>query len=119
MDPKEAITRAQSICSRQEQCRQDIFTKLGKWGLDEPNALKIIKQLEKDKFIDEMRYAISFAQDKMKFNKWGRIKISWMLRQKNIPDDIIDQAVDQINKDEYEVSSITFFSRGLRNKQIL
>ena len=103
MEPKEALTRAQSICSRQEQCRQDIFIKLGKWGLNESDALKIIKQLEKDSFIDEMRYAVSFVQDKMKFNKWGRIKISWMLRQKNIPDDIIDQALDQIDKDEYEI----------------
>ena len=103
MNPKEALARAQTICSQQEQCRQDIITRLGKWGIDEPVSLKIIKQLEKDKFIDEMRYAISYARDKIKFNKWGRIKICWMLQQKNIPDGIIDQALDQIDNNEYEL----------------
>ncbi len=102
MDLKEALTRAQSICSRQEQCRQDIFTRLEKWGINESDVIKIVKQLEKDGFINEERYALSFARDKVKFNKWGKIKISWMLRQKNIPDEVIDQALGQIDNDEYE-----------------
>jgi regulatory protein len=103
MNPKEALTRAQAICSQQEQCRQDILTRLEKWGISESVALKIVKQLEKDRFIDEMRYAISYSRDKVKFNKWGRIKICWMLRQKKIPDEIIDQALDQIDINEYEL----------------
>ena len=103
MNPKEALTRAQAICGQQEQCRQDMLTKLHRWGINESVALKIIKQLEKERFIDEMRYAIAYARDKVKFNKWGRIKICWMLRQKNIPDEIIDQALDQIDNHEYEL----------------
>jgi regulatory protein len=102
MEPKEALTRAQSICSRQEQCRQDIFSRLEKWGISEPDVIKIVQKLEKDGFINEERYALSFARDKVKFNKWGKIKISWMLRQKNIPDEVIDQALGQIDNDEYE-----------------
>ncbi|KPK87633.1 MAG: hypothetical protein AMS27_01875 [Bacteroides sp. SM23_62_1] len=102
MNPKEALTLAQSICSRQEQCRQDILSRLEKWGVNESAAEKIVKQLEKDNFIDETRYASSYVRDKIKFNKWGKIKICWMLRQKNIPDDIIEQALELIDMDGYE-----------------
>ncbi len=115
MDSKEALTRAQSVCSRQEQCIQDMYIKLDKWGVAESDVDKIIKQLEKEGFIDESRYAVSYAGDKFKFNKWGRIKIAWMLRQKNITEDIIGQALAQIDDEEYEDLLISELGKKMKN----
>ncbi len=115
MDSKEALIRAQSVCSRQEQCIQDMYIKLDKWGVTESDFDKIIKQLEKEGFIDELRYAVSYARDKFKFNKWGRIKIAWMLRQKNIAEDIIEQALAQIDNEEYENLLISELGKKMKN----
>jgi len=101
MNKREALIKIRSICSRQEQCRQDILIKLSKWDLSESDSEKIVQILEKEGFVDHTRYASSFANDKLKFNKWGKIKIRWMLRQKAIPEDIIENALSLIDDDEY------------------
>jgi regulatory protein len=101
MDNKEALIKIRSICSRQEQCRQDILVRLSKWDISESDSDKIMLILEKEGFVDHNRYATSFANDKLKFNKWGKVKIRWMLRQKDIPEDIIERALSLIDDDEY------------------
>jgi regulatory protein len=101
MDKKEALIKIRSICSRQEQCRQDILVKLSKWEVDESDSEKIAEILEKEGFVDHTRYASSFANDKLKFNKWGKVKIRWMLRQKEISEDIIERALSFIDDEEY------------------
>jgi regulatory protein len=101
MDKKEALAKIRSICSRQEQCRQDILVKLSKWAVSEADSEKILEILEKEGFVDHTRYAGSFANDKLKFNKWGKIRIRWILRQKEISEDIIENALSRINEDEY------------------
>lgn len=102
MNKKEALSKVQSICSRQEQCRQDISLKLSKLDIGESDANQILDILEQEGFIDHGRYARSFVMDKFKLNKWGRIKIRWMLRQKGISEDIIEMAIAQMDEDEYE-----------------
>ena len=62
---------------------------------------KILQQLESEKFIDESRFASSFARDKFRFNKWGKIKISYAMKQKHLPENIINEALDSISEDEY------------------
>ena len=98
---KEALTRTQAICSRQEKCKKDILEKLSRWGVSEEKAEQIIKQLEKEGFLDEARYAGNYARDKFKFNKWGRIKITYMLKQKQIPATVITDALSSIPEEEY------------------
>ena len=39
--------------------------------------------------------------DKVRFAKWGRLKIAQALWQKRIPQDIADEALSSIDDDEY------------------
>ncbi len=102
MNKKEALSKVQSICARQEQCRKDILLKLSKWDISESDSEQILDSLEQEGFINHLRYSKSFTVDKFKFDRWGRIKIRWMLRQKGIPEDTIEIALSQIDEDEYE-----------------
>lgn len=102
MNKKEALSKVRSQCARQEQCRQDVLSKLSKWDISESDSEQILITLEKEGFIDHLRYAKSFTVDKLKFNRWGRIKIRWMLRQKGIPEEIIEMVLSQIDEEEYE-----------------
>lgn len=62
---------------------------------------RIIRHLIKEGYVDELRYARAFVHDKVRFAKWGRVKIAQALWQKRIPQDIADDALSSIDDDEY------------------
>ena len=97
----QALTKVMAICSGQEKCQWDIEQKLKKWNLPLADINKVIKQLKKEKFIDELRYAKAFANDKFKINKWGKQKIKYALLQKQISENTIKKALEDINNKEY------------------
>jgi regulatory protein len=95
LSPQKALDRAQWLCSQQEKCISDIKIKLQQWGLHPSQGQTIIDSLVKDGFIDENRFALSFAREKARFNKWGPKKIEMALRAKRISDDNIHQALTE------------------------
>jgi len=101
MEYKAALQRAAGLCSRQEQCTSHIRNKLSDWCVSEDDAEKVIRKLTEEKFLDDSRFAGFYAKDKFRFNAWGKIKITHMMRQKQISGDLIDQALDQIDKEAY------------------
>jgi regulatory protein len=101
MNIKQALLRAQAICSQQEKCRHDIREKLKLWKVGENDIEMVLQQLEAEKFIDESRFGAFFARDKFRFNKWGKIKISYAMKQKRIPENIINEALESIPEEEY------------------
>jgi regulatory protein len=58
--------------------------------------------LEKEKFIDEARFARSFACDKFRFNKWGRRRIIMELSRKDIDRETIAEAMSVIKPEDYD-----------------
>ena len=96
-----ALKRAAALCSKQEQCSHHIREKLKTWNVSDDDAEKIIELLKKEKFLDDQRYAIFYVRDKFRFNGWGKIKMAVMLRQKGIPEVTINEALDQIDQEQY------------------
>jgi regulatory protein len=99
---KEALRRAAALCSNHEQCTGTIREKLRTWGVDTEEAHKVIQKLQEEKFLDDHRYAKFYVRDKYKLNRWGKIKITAMLRQKQIDNSIIEDALSEIDPNEYE-----------------
>jgi regulatory protein len=98
LSPETALNRAQWLCGQREKCVSEIKLKLSQWGINPEDGLAIIKSLENDGFIDETRYALTFARDKARFNKWGPRKIEMALRAKRIADDNIQNALLEIEQ---------------------
>ena len=69
-------------CSKAEHCIDDVRQKLWTWKVPTEEHDDIINTLIDNNFINEQRYAEAFVKDKFRFNHWGRIKISLMLRAK-------------------------------------
>ena len=98
------LARAAKYCSTAERCRKEVRDKLVAWGMKEEDIIeKTIDTLEEQQFIDEERYAGYFVRDKLKFNHWGRIKIAYAMRNKQLPDAIIHESLSAIDEDEYNV----------------
>lgn len=102
IDKNTALKKAQYICAKQEKCKADIRQKLYEWKLEASQHSWVLEQLEKEKFIDEMRFTGFYVRDKFKFNKWGKIKIEHELNSKQINAGIIHSALETINNQEYE-----------------
>lgn len=98
---EQALSRAASLCSTSEHCIADIREKLSRWGIVPADADKIIDQLIDEKYIDESRYAMAYARDKLRFSHWGRVKIRMMLRMQHIPEQFIREALNDFDSQEY------------------
>ena len=83
-------------------CVFDVMKKLTEWNIYSSKAEQIVQELVREKFIDNRRYSLSFAKDKFRFQKWGKTKIAYHLRMKNIDETNIQHALDNISKEEYE-----------------
>jgi regulatory protein len=95
---EKALQRAQALCAMQERCSFDIRTKLKQWQLPSADIDKIINNLQQDGFINDERFALMFARDKSKFNKWGPLKIAFSLKSKHISDNIVQFALNEIEQ---------------------
>lgn len=101
LSEQEMLHRAAAYCSTCERCIQEVEKKIKAAGLSEEENERIIARLLKERFIDESRFARYFVNDKLRFNKWGRVKINYELQRKGIPSDFRSEALDGIDKQEY------------------
>jgi regulatory protein len=110
MNYNEALKYVMDLCSKQERCRSEIKEKLAAAGLSKAETGKILDTLARENFINESRYAGTFTRDKLRFNKWGKVKIRYMLEHKKIPEAIVSEALDGIDEEWY---------RGILREELL
>lgn len=114
MKPEKALQIITAQCSRKEYCSADVMEKLRKWELPEKEMDKIMEFLYRHKFIDDARFACSYAEDKFRFNHWGKQKIVQMLQRKKIPTEIIDQALQGIEPAAYQEECKTLLAQKMK-----
>ncbi len=98
----ELLHKAASYCSISEHCISEVELKLKAWGIENEVSDKIIDRLKEEDFINEKRFCIAFVKDKFRFNKWGKIKISYALKQKGLENNLITNALNTIDEGEYQ-----------------
>lgn len=98
---KKVLERLQRQCARMEYCASDIRRKaLKAMDGDEAAADRITASLVKERFVDDRRYAAAFAREKASLQGWGPVKIRFQLRGKGISDDIICEALQEIDPEK-------------------
>ena len=116
----EAITkvtdRLRGLCSRREYCVKDVYQKAIKaLDGDKGAAQQVVDSLIKDKYVDDLRYASTFARDKSSIQGWGEVKIRYMLSAKGVSRDIIDQALEEIDDVKAESRLLKLMENKLRS----
>jgi regulatory protein len=99
---EELLHKAASYCSISEHCVSEVEDKLNAWGVSSGDKQKIIDRLISEDFINEKRFCTYFVKDKFRFNKWGKIKITFALKSKGLDKEIILNAIGTIDDGEYE-----------------
>jgi regulatory protein len=99
--PEWILSKMKHFCAYQERCMQDVTTRLSTFHLQEDVYESIINILIKENFLNEERFARSFARGKLKYNKWGKNKIYATLQLKGVPEIFIEEALNEIDPHEY------------------
>ncbi len=95
------LNRIMQYCAEAEKSTHDVVTKLEAWGVPPDELQSILDKLRAEKFVDDIRYAKSYVSEKWNLDRWGKIKIQNTLKEKNIDELIITEALAEIEEDEY------------------
>lgn len=101
LTPAQALLKAQASCAYQERCQQEMRDKLYEWGLYSDAVENIIATLITDNFLNEERFAKSYAGGKFRIKKWGKIKIKIELKKRKISEYCIKKAMQEIPDKDY------------------
>lgn len=111
---KKAKAKAGRYCALGERSPKQVRDKLISYGLRRDEAEQVLQDLLRNQLVDEHRFARAFANDKFKFNKWGKLKIRTELRLKHqISEAGIEQGLEYIHEDEYQEMVHNLLSRRL------
>ena len=98
---EEARGKLETFCSYQERCAWELRRKLFEKGISGPSAEKIITELEASGFVDDERFARSYARGKFRIKKWGRARIRQELKLREISASTIQKGLSEIDGEEY------------------
>ena len=98
---KEAQLKLEYYCSYQERCHQEVIQKLYDLAIYSNEADSIIVHLIENNFLNEERFARSFARGKHRIKQWGKIRIVNELKHRKISTPNINYALSEISDEEY------------------
>ena len=97
----EAIQKMEYFCAYQERCHDEVIAKLKSMNMI-PEAIDLIAvHLIENNFLNEERFACSFARGKHRIKFWGKIRIVNELKFRHISKYNIDRALKEITPEEY------------------
>ncbi len=99
--PQMAWPKIQQYCAYQERSHREVKEKLYGYGLHKTDVEELISRLIEENLLNEERYATGFARGKFRIKKWGRIKIKYELKNKQISEYNIKNALNQFDEEEY------------------
>ena len=101
-------------CAYQDRCVQEVRKKLATFDMPDSEKEKILKLLVEEGYLDDERYASTFVRSKIHLKKWGVNKIRMALKMKGISDEIISNALSEIDPEIYREELI----KVLKSKKI-
>lgn len=97
----EATRKLESYCAYQERCHKEVIEKLKGMRMIPEAIDQIITHLIQENYLNEERYAKSFARGKFIIKKWGKNRIVNELKLRQISKFNIKSALTEINEEDY------------------
>jgi len=101
LTPQQAREKIKRYCAYQERCHQEVRDKLYSFGLYRDDVDEILSELITENFLNEERFARTFAGGKFRLKKWGRLKITDALSAKGVSQNCIRMALTEIDEEDY------------------
>lgn len=101
MSALEAFGRLTAFCAAGEHCLTEVRERLRRWNVAPDEAEALVRRLVEEQYINEERYCRAFINDKVRFARWGRLKIAQALRQKQIASSLYLPLLDEFDEAIY------------------
>jgi regulatory protein len=98
---EKALQKLRHYCAYQERSHQEVKAKLQALGVWKNDQDQIMAQLIEENYLNEERFAIQFSGGKFRTRQWGKLKIQYALKQKQVSDYCIHKALSQIDPGDY------------------
>ncbi|HEX4956793.1 MAG TPA: regulatory protein RecX [Lacibacter sp.] len=98
---EQALQKAKHYCAYQERCHSEVKEKLYSFGLRKTEVEELLTQLIDENYLNEERFAVQFAGGKFRMKQWGRVKINYELKQKQVSAYCIKKALKAIDEEAY------------------
>jgi len=98
----EATKKIERYCAYQERCHKEVVSKLREMRLIPEAIDQIMAHLILHNYLNEERFAKSFARGKFTIKKWGKVRIVNELKQRNISNYLIQAALREIDDADYQ-----------------
>ncbi len=110
----EALQKAKQYCAYQERSHSEVKEKLYSFGLHKNDVEELLSELISENYLNEERFAIQFAGGKFRIKQWGRIKIKYALKQKQVSEYCIKKALSVISETDYVKTLQKLFEQKLK-----
>jgi regulatory protein len=111
LTPNQALEKLKHYCAYQDRCHTEVKDKLFGYGLLPTEADATISILIEEDYLNEERFALQFAGGKFRMRQWGRIKIKYALKGKQVSDYCIKKALASIPDDAYHATLLQEFEK--------
>ncbi len=101
LTPQQALPKIKNYCAYQERCHAEVKEKLYSFGLYKKDVDDIMVSLINENYLNEERFAIQFAGGRFRLKQWGKNKIKQALKQKQVSDYCIKNAIKKIDDTDY------------------
>jgi regulatory protein len=108
---EQAIQRIRHYCAYQERAQQEVRDKLYELGMTMSEVEEIIADLITDNFLNEARFAESFAGGHFRIKAWGKQKIKYALQQKRVSPVNIKKALNSIEEEVYKKTLVNLATK--------
>ena len=107
----EAQKKLEYYCAYQERCHKEVSEKLKQLGMIQIAIDTILTKLIENNYLNETRFAQSFARGKFRIKKWGKNRIKRELKARQISDYNIKKGMKEINDTDYESAFYELFEK--------
>lgn len=108
---QDVIQKMEQYCAYQERCHQEVIQKMRAMAIDSAQLDAIIVHLIEHGFLNEERFACTFARGKHRIKNWGKTRIINELRMRNISQINITTALKEVPSEEYDHTFNTLSER--------
>ena len=98
---EQAFGKIKHFCAYQERSHAEVKKKLYGFGLYKNEVELLMSQLIEENYLNEERFAFAFAGGKFRIKQWGKTKIKYELKLRQVSDYSIKKALAQIEEEDY------------------
>ena len=114
LTPAQALQKVKHYCAYQERSHTEVKDKLYSMGLWKNEVETILSQLIEEDYLNEERFARMFAGGRFRMKKWGKVKIRYELKQRQVSEYNIKKAMKEIDEEEYILTFAKQFDEKLK-----